>query len=194
MSITEAALAKPTELEFVEPPEVKASDVAKVLRLIRFRKRWGRSSFGARVVREGGQATFDEIGRLLQGPAPEDFNLLRDRDYGPGGGGPLHRDSDKINDVTEILVKAGELEAIVLAGSTYGDIPNVAGLVHPRFNGETDELFSKGLFRGASPSRSYKTTLKEDDVIIFDHSQTHAFRSITEDRFSTSRYLVPLSF
>jgi ribosomal protein L16 Arg81 hydroxylase len=42
----------------------------------------------------------------------------------------------------------------------------------------------------SEPTTAYRTTLEAGDVLYFDHSQPHAFVSLTEDRASRAHYLV----
>jgi hypothetical protein len=174
---------------FVDVPEVSPNDLDSVFRGIRLRRRLRLPSFGAYVLRQGGrEVAMNCLERLSEGRGTDTvYNTVSFGGDQPDG--RLHRDRGVKNDATIHLTTSGAADAIVLAGLIhYEPTPTSTEELDQAFRA-TAELYNTGtLDHGVLPRRSLRTTLEANDVLIFDHTQLHAFRSLGDNRQSIALF------
>ncbi len=95
----------------------------------------------------------------------------------------LHQDSREINAATYYYVKAGNIDFVMLIGSKIYDpstLPNDRTPVQQRRHSDliTHEVLDRAL--ASDPERAIRVRLSPGDVLIFDDSQPHMFKTAAD--------------
>lgn len=167
-----------TRIEFQQVPLIGTAEIEDTYRRILYLRRFPLGpSFGAFVVRRWGPENARSFAERFYESDSDDINITT---FSPKEEKGLHKDSGARNSVTTHATFEGEVDAIVLVGSNID-------ILHPLSPEDTERVFDYGLIdpgRVATPILSLRTHLEEDDVMILDHTQPHAFRSTTYPRYS----------
>jgi hypothetical protein len=164
-------------------PELSLEGLSTALAIIELaRQNPDSSSYGAFLIRNVGEAVTKKCIDELNKENLRVQNLLftsDDKDLG------AHADPGECNSITTHHTKRGKVEAIVLTGT----LPNKA---KPMALELTDLLFDYMTLDTRilePPTNPLRATLSANDLLIFDHSQLHAFRALTEDRISSASWM-----
>jgi hypothetical protein len=176
---------EPVTLSFTDVPNVGVEDMEDVLKDIQRRKELGGKSFGAFVVRGAGVEAVSEGVRVIR-DVLQWRKYIKDDTFDDESSHKLHTDDGAINDMTFHWTKRGQVMSAVLTGV---QIPYEHGFIHrprPNLPRHGREVIHYGVFHGPEPDQAFRTMLKRDDVLVFDHTQPHAFISESSVRESAA--------
>lgn len=193
--------SNPKTVKYIEVPEIEDHDEESVTRLINscFLRR-GRS-FGAFVLRS---VSFEDMGKIEESfrdnPILCSDRSYRNRDFSRdisnlhSDAGPERDPSN--NDVTLHFTFNGSADFILLAGSTLFKPEQALMPRSPTLLRHNNEMFDAEEFTpvlASVPEIAYKTEINAGDLLIFDHTQPHAFRSSygVSQRTSIAHYFTP---
>jgi hypothetical protein len=175
-------------VHFRKIPEIP-SDVAALTRVFdtihrRQIARTEQRSFGALLVRQASEELVTTCIGLLGATDPK--RKVSDPDpFGSlKGSGSLHTDRGKPNSITLHHTISGSCNAIVLPEARFLNPASGTLLTHRLHSSSAVDLQYISL-----PPRPLQETLGSNDLLIFDHTQPHAFSSLTDDRKSLAHYL-----
>jgi hypothetical protein len=179
-------------LEFNPVTEFDAASLPALLANIGDRRRSRADSYGAYLIHGASQADVDICIDEMRGMHPVGYELKEARlPYAPGLDKEIHDDdiNGRANGVTTHITRQGEAEAIILSGSRLrlALLPR-----HWRAREQaSQELFDEHTLDtrvATAPKKALRVSLGPDDLLLFDHTQPHLFRSITADRQSIGYY------
>ena len=177
------------QLDFKPIPEVSNEKIVEQCVLGRLAYAAG-NGFGAYVVRDADpkiiSSVVDElIGNF--GTAVADFG--KGRALHTHWGGSSFGTRMTIHETTK-----GVGEAIILNWSGYPAVHDATyGNIEPDEQAERRILFTEGLLRtfpNQLPELALKTTLEAGDMLVFDHTQPHAFMATTDNRSAQATYAI----
>jgi hypothetical protein len=183
---TAIVLEAPSDLipiEFTPVPEIDESQLNCVFAMARFRRRHQMRSYGAFVIRDATMLTV-QTGLSLLRAMQEPGRRLTSHPFTQEADIPIHTDPAPMNNVTLHSAEAGSSEVIVMTNSLLAPVNNKADVTAQLYDNNLLDQYALSL-----PSEAYRTSLNEGDLLIFDDTQPHAFRSLTDERVSRGYYL-----
>ncbi|HEY4964656.1 MAG TPA: hypothetical protein VIH90_08265 [Candidatus Saccharimonadales bacterium] len=143
-------------------------------------------SFGAYVIRQAGfKVARGIINRFNQGP---DRQRVRKGVFSSQLS-ILHYDGTGVCGFTAHVTKRGLVKGVVLTGAEVHDYSQVNEALTRQLLDESTLPAGENPPITLSPdSRPLMTTLGVDDVLVFDHTQLHGFKSLNGDRLSKALY------
>ena len=171
-------------LNFKEIPEIPASLIDIFIRSVGLRIKYDLPSFGAVLIRQGCVLAKQHAVNLFDKIFDDTYDISTD-DFDNSNIMMVHRDSLAKNAATVHLTTHGSaLGAIMINPITYAtdaeftrDKPNM-----------TFDIFENGELAGRHPTLALRSTIYQNDVLIFDDSQLHAFKPLTADRTAEATY------
>lgn len=180
--LTRPAKPELVRLKFAKVPEIAIDELDYLgdrIALLRLDRRL--PSFGAYIVRKAGDEVAKTFVERFRGPNSSTkvgpFTFTADTN-------PLHRDYGVRNDVTANVTKVNFSDVILLIGSeTEEHEINITKKMN-------DRLFDKRIIDASvvpMPTYPMRATLGPEDMVVFDHTQLHAFAG-TGDRLAHAYY------
>jgi hypothetical protein len=175
------------KLQFRDVPEEQPADLERLVKRVYARRRQRQPSYGAFILRGVGEQGINDWTALVSRQEVERSELRRSPfNKRSGEDTEVHIDNGIRNDMTAHLTHIGSIEAIVLPGAKLimGGADRKVATNHLFEDGQLD---TKAL---TVPTTAYKTTLHDNDLLIFDHTQPHAFLTNSDERFADAYYFM----
>lgn len=167
-----------TKVEFQPFPELQMAEVAPFFAEVKglsTPEGLTMQSYGARVVRNCSTEDIDLCCKLLQSNLKRPYHAMKFEHTGT-----LHEDSPDAFRLTAHLTTVGQAEAIVLVGMRQiVKDPNGWG------DKATRQLYRRNRVDtnlSTPPKLAYRGILNTNDILLFDHTEAHAFRSASRER------------
>lgn len=177
-------------ITFDSIPEIMPADLEASVNDIVNRRRGSLPSYGAFLIRNGGESIAREAIGLLQQTQPVNRKAYQDQHF--KGKGTLHTDKREVNDATVTRIISGETDVVILSG-TFRDIRHASTAYVSNVTGYCNQRTTRALFNGSftvyDPLEAWRSLMQPSDVIVFDSSRPHAFRAVTR-RESVSTFFI----
>jgi len=182
------------EHQFVfEPiPDATFDGLDDVIADIALRRQERLPTYGAMVFRACSLEELEEIDIKVRGLHPHSLYFLGKAVVSDTYDAPLnlgfHWDPGSPNSITRHSTTVGRAEVAILCEAEQQDHLKNNVFIDLAISQRTAEHVFDRTYADSTFDRALHTVLNTGDVLLFDHSQPHAFRSLTTPRVSDARY------
>ena len=190
------------KLDFIPVPEITADEVELFIISIIAARKEKLETFGAFLVRKGGAPVSTMITGMLREPMAKEKLKPMKATFGLKKDTPLHIDSPEANAPTIHRMYKGQVGFILVQTDRANLHKDYKGKWPLNYTSSSEEftqeenyrmlltsgIFDDQAFAPSLPDFVMNATLSRSDVLVFDDSLPHAFKTLTEARISKATY------